>query len=61
MKHVITLSLLIATFYGSHAQSLIGIPFLDKCQKIGECEMCKNPLPETKKFMDSLEIVLKPY
>lgn len=61
MKQVITLFLLIATFYGSHAQSLIGIPFLDKCQKIGECEMCKNPLPETKKFMDSLEIVLKPY
>ena len=61
MKQIITLSLLILTFYGSHAQSLIGIPFLDKCKKIGECEMCKNPLPETKKFMDSLEIVLKPY
>lgn len=61
MKVSTTLFFLIATFYGSHAQSLIGIPFLDKCQKIGECEMCKNPMPETKKFMDSMEIVLKPY
>jgi hypothetical protein len=61
MKQIFTLFLLIATFYGSHAQSFIGIPFLDKCKKLGECEMCKSPLPETKKFMDSLEIVLKPY
>jgi hypothetical protein len=61
MKQVFTLFLLISTFYGSHAQSLIGIPFLDKCKKIGECEMCKNPLPETKKFMDSLDLVLKPF
>ncbi|MFM7684188.1 MAG: hypothetical protein ACKO7P_15810 [Bacteroidota bacterium] len=61
MKQIIAIFIIITSFSRLHSQSLIGIPFLDKCRKIGECEMCKNPLPETKKFMDSLEIVLKPY
>lgn len=61
MKQIIAIFIIITSFSRLHSQSFIGIPFLDKCKKIGECEMCKNPLPETKRFMDSMEIVLKPY
>jgi hypothetical protein len=43
----------------SFSQSNIGIPFIDKCRKISECEFCENPLPQTKKYMDSLSLVLK--
>jgi hypothetical protein len=61
MKQIIAIFIIVTSFSRLHAQSLIGIPFLDKCQKIGACEMCKNPLPETKRYIDSMEIVLKPY
>jgi hypothetical protein len=61
MKQIIIIFLFLTAIFRSYSQSFIGIPFLDKCKKLGECEMCKNPLPETKEFLDSMEIVLKPY